>query len=249
MAPEPTAERGTVGSIPPVAGDWDGRGSNVEEMVRRLEQALAEERRRLTEIERELVIYKTALEKERTALPPLPVVEDEAGEDDEIVDLDARLEVDDESTPVFEESVKGAEEPMVGIALFEASRHLFGIRTDLVTRSFEVKKWVAEFFLKGKKVKLRDREIPLFDVSTIVNSEPSAAESRLVVLFSGGEGREGAIVVDQSLGERKIRVESSSETPYILGTASIEDREIWVLDPTSITRRGEDGTATSNKIT
>jgi len=215
---------------PSVPGDKIAEAQQLLSRIGKLEYIIQEERRRLSKIEEEITEWKTRLETGREPTEEADSSQPEEGLE-EIVDLEERLHVEvEEEIPAPVDEHLPASVVSVTACLFEISGATLGISADQISRSFEVKKWVADFFLKNSKVKLKDREVPLFDFAELFDLEPSDQESRLVILFNDEQGQMGAVLVDQELGQDELECQLVEDKPYLLGKGTIQDREVWVLN-------------------
>jgi len=201
---------------------------SLAERVKELELRLDMEKKRLREMEEELRSCRLEL---GGAPDRGSAKAGRAGEEEnEIVDLDERLSLDnawEEGAPAAEPSDEAL---AMDVSLYEASGAMFGIPADRIAKTFEVKKWVADFFLKNGKVKMKEREVPLFDFSRVFDLEPSEKTSRLVVLFSANSGETMAVLADGDLGREKIEYARVADKPSALGVGISQGREVVILD-------------------
>ena len=197
----------------------------VMNKIQELEDMVNEEKNRLENIYQEIISFKTKLRKG-------PSVEKEVvkePEEEEIVDLDERL---GEETHISSDLI--AEQPTKAsfliVSLFEASGVVFGIPQDHILRSFPVKKWVADFFIKSGRVKLKDKDIPLLDLFQVFRLRESTEENPLIILVKRSKDSMAAVIVDQALSREEIEYHPVERKPYILGKGVSGKEEVWIID-------------------
>jgi hypothetical protein len=127
-----------------------------------------------------------------------------------------------------------AEKPSIAVALVTVSGIIFGIPEKQIIRIFPIKKGVSDFFIERGKVKLKNREVPLFNMVQVFKLKPSTEENLQVLLLLGREGHPAAIIVDQALSREEIRYQLIEGRPYILGQGISKGGRVWILDAEQI---------------
>ena len=118
--------------------------------------------------------------------------------------------------------------------LFKVSGVIFGLPDQQIIRSFPIKKWVSEFFIEKGKVKLKNREIPLFNILQVFKLKPTTDENPHVLLIKGREDRPAAIIIDRSISREEIEYKSIEGRPYILGQGKAKSGKVWILNAEQI---------------
>jgi len=124
--------------------------------------------------------------------------------------------------------------PTLAVSLFKVSGVIFGIPEKQIIRSFPIKKWVSEFFTERGKVKLKNREIPLFNIFQVFKLKPSTEENPQVLLMKGREDRPAALIIDQAISRDEIEYQLIEGRPYILGQGQSRSGRVWILDAEQI---------------
>jgi len=124
--------------------------------------------------------------------------------------------------------------PTVAVSLVNVSGITFGILEKQLIRIFPTKRWVSDFFIERGKVKLKSREIPLFNIVRVFKLKPSTEENPQVLLLRGREDRPAAIIVDQSVSREEIEYQPIEGRPYIMGQGISKSGRVWILDAEQI---------------
>lgn len=124
--------------------------------------------------------------------------------------------------------------PSTTVALVNVSGIIFGIPEKQIIRVFPIKRWVSDFFIERGKVKLKNREIPLFNLVQVFKLKPSTEENPQVLLLRGREDHPAAIIVDQAISREEIQYQLIEGRPYILGQGISKSGRVWVLDAEQI---------------
>jgi len=120
------------------------------------------------------------------------------------------------------------------VSLFKVSGVIFGIPEKQIIRNFPIKKWVSEFFIERGKVKLKNREIPLFNIYQVFKLKSSMEENPQVLLLKGKEDRPAAVIIDQVVSREEIEWHFIEGRPYILGQGISRSGKVWILDAEQI---------------
>jgi CheW-like domain len=148
---------------------------------------------------------------------------------EEIIGLAERLERG-ASRPSDLEFTQAVQKPSVAVSLVNVSGIIFGIPEKQIIRIFPIKRWVSDFFVERGKVKLKNREIPLFNMVQVFKLKPSTEENPQVVLLRGREDHPAAIIVDQAVSREEIEYQPIEGRPYILGQGKSKSGRVWILD-------------------
>src|SRR4030043_1400861 len=124
--------------------------------------------------------------------------------------------------------------PVIAVSLCKVSGVIFGLLEKQIVRSFPVKKWVSDSFIERGKVKLKNREIPLFNIVQVFKLKPSTEENPQVLLLRGREDHPAAIIIDQAVSREEIEYQLIEGRPYILGQGISKSGRVWVLDAEQI---------------
>jgi chemotaxis protein histidine kinase CheA len=124
--------------------------------------------------------------------------------------------------------------PILPVSMFKVSGVIFGLPEQQIIRSFPIKKWVSEFFIERGKVKLKNREIPLFNIFQVFKLKPSTEENPLVLLIKGRADRPAAVIIDQAIPREEIEYKPIEGRPYILGQGAARSGKVWILDAEQI---------------
>ena len=124
--------------------------------------------------------------------------------------------------------------PCTTVALVNISGIIFGIPEKQIIRIFPIKRWVADFFIERGKVKLKNREIPLFNMVQVFKLKPSTEENPHVLLLRGREDHPAAIIVDRAVSREEIPYQLIEGKPYILGQGTSKSGRAWILDAEQI---------------
>jgi hypothetical protein len=219
LAQQPSAEA----KIP--FAELDTFMNKIENLVR----IVNDERKRWENIHQEIGNLKAELQKTFSTRGGAQREADSL----EIGGLAERLEggVDSPSELEMPQAVKRA---TVTVSLVNVSGITFGILEKQLIRIFPIKRWVSDFFIERGKVKLKSREIPLFNIVRVFKLKPSTEENPQVLLLRGREDRPAAIIVDQALSREEIEYQPMEGRPYILGQGTAKGGRVWILDAEQI---------------
>jgi hypothetical protein len=197
--------------------------------IEKLVQVVNDERKRLEGIHQEIINFKDNLQSTLSSERNLQRVPQK----EEITELDERL-AREPYRPSDLESEQVVSAPILIVSLFKVSGVIFGFPEQQIIRSFPIKKWVSEFFIERGKVKLKNREIPLFNILQVFKLKPSAEENPLVLLIKGREDRPAAVIIDQAMSREEIEYQPIEGKPYILGQGRAKSGKTWILDAEQI---------------
>ncbi len=195
--------------------------------IEELEKAVKEENKRLGNIHQAITSYKTELQRQFGSGEEFRGELEGGGE--EIADLNGRLERGSYS-PSDIAIQEPAKVPTMAVSLFGASGVVFGLPDNQILKSFLVKKWVADFFIKSGRVKLKEMEIPLLNLFQVFKLRPSTEEKPLILIVRGREDRTAAVIVDQAISREEIEYHPIEGKPYILGKGVSGKGGVWILD-------------------
>jgi len=205
--------------------EFDKFMKKIESLV----QIVNEERKRWEGIHQEIYNFKAEMQKTLSSGGKLQV----EAHKEEIPKLDEHLEKrpdrssDLELQPVVNRSA-------LAVSLVNISGIIFGIPEKQIIRSFPIKRWVSEFFIERGKVKLKNREIPLFNIVQVFRLKPSTEENPQVLLLRGREDHPAAIIIDQAISREEIGYQPIEGRPYILGQGISKSGKVWILDAEQI---------------
>jgi chemotaxis signal transduction protein len=83
-------------------------------------------------------------------------------------------------------------------------------------------------------VKLKNREIPLFNILQVFKLKPTTEENPFVLLIKGREDRPAAVIIDQAIPREEIEYKPIEGRPYILGQGTARSGKVWILDAEQI---------------
>jgi hypothetical protein len=198
--------------------------------IEQLLQVVSEERKRLEGIHQEIINFKDDLQN---SLHSAGRDQQRAPRQDEIAELEERL-ARKAYRPSDLELPQTVSAPTLSVSLFKVSGVIFGIPEQQIIRSFPIKKWVSEFFIEKGKVKLKNREIPLFNILQVFKLKPTTEENPFVLLIKGREDRPAAVIIDQAIPREKIEYKPIEGRPYILGQGTARSGKVWILDAEQI---------------
>jgi len=198
--------------------------------IEQLLQVVSEERKRLEGIHQEIINFKDDLQN---SLHSAGRDQQRAPRQDEIAELEERL-AKKAYRPSDLELPQTVSAPTLSVSLFKVSGVIFGIPEQQIIRSFPIKKWVSEFFIEKGKVKLKNREIPLFNILQVFKLKPTTEENPFVLLIKGREDRPAAVIIDQAIPREKIEYKPIEGRPYILGQGTARSGKVWILDAEQI---------------
>ena len=209
--------------------------TEIDKFMNRLEKlahVVNEEQKRWTGIHQEIINFKTDLQKKLGASQSTGQVRDERaiGEVDEfLVPLDeGAYRSPDREFQRVEKS------PVMVVSLVKISGVIFGLPEKQIVRSFPIKKWVSDFCIAKGKVKLKDREIPLFNLCQVFKLKPSLEENPHVLLIRGRGNHPAAVIIDQVLAREEIAYQPIAGKPYIFGQGVSRGGKVWLLDAEQI---------------
>ena len=196
--------------------------------IENLVQVINEERKRLAGIYQEITNFKDDLQNKLISEEKFQKESQE-----EIVELDKRLATEPYNPSDFELQ-PSIDTPILAVSLFKVSGVIFGLPEKQIIRSFPIKKWVSEFFVERGKVKLKNNEIPLFNICQVFKLKPSTEENPHVLLLKGRENHPAAVIIDQAISREEIEFQSIEGRPYILGQGVSRSGRVWILDAEQI---------------
>jgi len=197
----------------------------IENLVR----VVSEEKKRLETIHQEIINFKDNMQSK---LMGGRYLEGEPHKE-EVAELDQRLMKDPYRSSELELQ-QTVSTPSLSAYLFKVSGVIFGLPEQQMVRSFPIKKWVSEFFFERGKVKLKNREIPLFNIFQVFKLKPSTEENPLVLLIKGREDRPAAVIIDQAITREEIEYQPIEGRPYILGQGIARSGKVWILNAEQI---------------
>jgi len=206
-------------------GELDKFMDKIEQLIR----IVNEERQKWESIHQEIGNLKTEMQK---TLSSGGYIQKESY-NEEIAGLAERLERG-ASRPLDLELPHAAAKPSTAVALVNVSGIMFGIPEKQIIRIFPIKRWVSDFFIERGKVKLKNREIPLFNMVQVFKLKPSTEENLQVLLLRGKEDHPAAIIVDQAVSREEIHYQLIEGRPYILGQGISKSGRVWILDAEQI---------------
>ena len=217
--PQPTVEA----KIP--FGELDKIMNRIEHLLRIVD----EEKNKWEGIHQEIGDLKAAMQKTLSSGGDIH----KESHDEEIAGLAERLGRG-APRPSDLELPQASAKPSTAVALVNVSGIMFGIPEKQIIRIFPIKRWVSDFFIERGKVKLKNREIPLFNMVQVFKLKPSTEENPQVLLLRGREDHPAAIIVDQAVSREEIHYQLIEGRPYILGQGMSKSGRVWVLDAEQI---------------
>jgi hypothetical protein len=197
--------------------------------IENLERIVNEERKRWESIHQEISAFKVDMQKSLSSGGKLQ----RESHEEEIVELDENIEREPHR-PSDLELQQDLNRPTLAVSLVNVSGIIFGIPEKQIIRSFPIKRWVSEFFIERGKVKLKNREIPLFNILQVFKLKPSTEENPHVLLLRGREDHLAAIIIDQGISREEIEYQLIKGRPYILGQGISKSGRVWILDAEQI---------------
>lgn len=220
---ERTTQKPLVEAQIPLA-EIDKFMNKIEKLVR----VVDEERKRWEDIQQEIANFKSELQN-MVSSRGIP-----QGKSQEAIEtLDERI-ARGPYRPSDRELPQRADTPALSISLFKVSGVIFGIPEKQIIRNFPIKKWVSEFFIERGKVKLKNREIPLFNIYQVFKLKSSTEENPQVLLLKGKEDRPAAVIIDHVISREEIEWHAIAGRPYILGQGMSRSGKVWILDAEQI---------------
>ncbi|OGP86595.1 MAG: hypothetical protein A2Z08_12170 [Deltaproteobacteria bacterium RBG_16_54_11] len=196
--------------------------NKIENLIR----IVNEERNKWESIHQEISDFRAEMQKTLSSLP-------RGSQKEKIAGLDERLERG-AYRPSDLELQQAVRRPALAVSLVNISGIIFGVPEKQIIRSFPIKRWVSEFFSERGKVKLKNREIPLFNIVQVFKLKPSTEENPQVLLLRGREDHPAAIIIDQAVSREEIEYQPSEGRPYILGQGISKSGKVWILDAEQI---------------
>lgn len=193
--------------------------SKLEKLV----LVVSEERKKWEDIHQEIIKFKAEIQ---TQLRPEQKIQKEM-QNAELIPQDEYQTSDFNLKHV-------AQTPSMAVSLFVVSGVIFGLSEKQIVRTFPIKKWVSDFFVEKGKVKLKNREVPLFNLCQVFRLQPSQEENPLVILIRGREDRPAAIIIDQLISREEIEYQPIAGRPYIFGQGMSKRGKTWILDAEQI---------------
>ena len=191
--------------------------------LEKLSLVVSEERKKWEGIHQEIINFKAELQ---TQLRPEQKIQREMH--------NAELIRQGEYQPSDFEQKSSTQAPSMAASLFVVSGVIFGLSEKQIVRTFPIKKWVSDFFIEKGKVKLKNREVPLFNLCQVFRLQPSQEENPLVILIKGRENRPAAIIIDQLISREEIKYQPIEGRPYIFGQGISKRGKTWILDAEQI---------------
>lgn len=205
--------------------------AEFDKFMRRMENLIRvvnEEQKKWKGIQQEITNFKAELQN---MLSSRGTLQEKSHEEMEILDERIAKGPDRPSDLALPQNV---DTPGLSVALLKASGVIFGIPSKQIIRSFPIKKWVSEFFIERGKVKLKSREIPLFNIYQVFKLKSSTEENPHVLLLKGREARPAAIIIDDVISREEIECHPIEGRPYILGQGLSRSGKVWILDAEQI---------------
>ena len=206
--------------------------AEIDKFMNKLEklvQVVNEEQKRWKSIHQEIINFKADLQRKFRPMQDI----DENLQRERKAGLDERLErVSDQ--PSDRELQQAVSTPVISVSLCKVSGVIFGLPEKQIVRSFPTKKWVSDSFIERGKVKLKNREIPLFNIVQVFKLRPSTEENPLVLLIKGKEDRPAAVIIDQAISREAIEYQPIEGRPYIFGQGISQRGRVWILDAEQI---------------
>jgi hypothetical protein len=209
--------------------------TEIDTFMNRLEKlslVVNEEQKRWNDIHQEIINFKTDLKKKLGASQSTCQVRAEGaiGKVDESL-----VPLDDGAYRSSDREFLGVEKsPVMVVSLVKISGVIFGLPEKQIVRSFPIKKWVSDFCIAKGKVKLKDREIPLFNLCQVFKLKPSLEENPHVLLIRGRGNHPAAVIIDQALAREEIAYQPIAGKPYIFGQGVSRGGKVWLLDAEQI---------------
>lgn len=197
--------------------------------IENLISVVNEEKKRWESIHQEISNFKAELQKTLSSGVNLQRVTQK----EEIAGLDERI-AREPHRPSDLELQQTVDRPLLAVSLFNVSGVIFGIPEKQIIRSFPIKRWVSEFFIERGKVKLKNREIPLFNILQVFKLKTSTEENPHVLLLKGKKDHPAAIIIDQAISREEIEYQTIEGRPYILGQGISKSGRVWILDAEQI---------------
>jgi hypothetical protein len=199
--------------------------TEIDTLMSKLEKlvhVVNEERKRWDNIQQEIIDFKADLQRKlgsKAEMKELPHGEE----------TDEGLEkvLYGPSGPSLQQTANAS---VIAVSLCKVSGVTFGLPEKQIVRSFPIKRWVSDSFIERGKVKLKNREIPLFNICKVFKLKPSTEENPLVLLIRGRENRPAAVIIDQAISREEMKYHPVGDRPYILGQGISRGGKVWILD-------------------
>jgi len=200
----------------------------IDSFMNRLEKlahVVNEERSRWTGIHQEIINFKGDLQKKFDSIQRISQVQHEKSTLEAADAFDRSSNNDDQRLE---------KKSVLVVSLVKISGVIFGLPEKQIVKSFPIKKWVSDFCIAKGKVKLKDREIPLFNLCQVFKLKPSSEENPLVLLMRGKANHPAAVIIDQVLSNEEIAYQPIAGRPYIFGQGISQGVKVWLLDAEQI---------------
>ena len=197
---------------------------NFMDRLEKLARVVHEEQSRWTGIHQEIINFKSDLQKKFDSLQGTSQVRHEK----------STVEAKDDFDRLPIEHQRHEKKTVLVVSLIKISGVIFGLPEKQIVRSFPIKKWVSDFCIAKGKVKLKDREIPLFNLCQVFKLKPSLGENPLVLLIRGKANHPAAVIIDEVLSNEEIVYQPITGRPYIFGQGILQGGKVWLLDAEQI---------------
>jgi hypothetical protein len=200
----------------------------IDDFMNRLEKlagVVNEERRKWKDIHQEIINFKNDFQKKFELKEQINKMQHEKSTEEAEHGIDRAQNIEYQSLE---------KKSALVVSLIKISGVIFGLPEKQIVRSFPIKKWVSDFCIAKGKVKLKDREIPLFNLYQVFKLKPSLEENPLVLLIKGKANHPAAVIIDQIISNEEIAYESITGKPYIFGQAISQGVKVWLLDAEQI---------------
>jgi hypothetical protein len=193
--------------------------------LEKLMHVLNEEQKRWESIHQEIINVKADLQRKLRSIPETRG--QKLGE--EKIELGEVIE-GASAQPANFESRQAVGAPLIAVSLFQVSGVVFALPEKQIIRSFPIKKWVSDSFIERGKVKLKNREIPLFNICQVFKLKPSTEENPLVILIKGREDHPAAVIIDKAISREEMEYQLIEGRPYIWGQGISRRGRVWILN-------------------
>jgi hypothetical protein len=190
---------------------------NIVDRLEKLARVVSEEQSKWTNIQQEIINFKNDLQKKFDSI--------------ERISKEEKDDFDRSSNIEYQFIEKKS---VLLVSLIKISGVIFGFPEKQIVRSFPIKKWVSDFCIAKGKVKLKDREIPLFNLCQVFKLKPSLEDNPLVLLIRGRANHPAAVIIDQVVSNEEIAYEPITGKPYIFGQGISQGAKVWLLDADQI---------------
>lgn len=193
--------------------------------LEKLMHVINEEQKRWESIHQEIINVKDDLQRKLRSISETS----EKKLEEEKLELDEVLEKVS-AQPSNLESQQAVSSPVIAVSLFQVSGVVFALPEKQIIRSFPTKKWVSDSFIERGKVKLKNREIPLFNICQVFKLKPSTEENPLVILIKGREDHPAAVIIDKAISREEMEYQPIEGRPYIWGQGISKRGRVWILN-------------------